>query len=276
MSALTITLTIVAGTVLLLGALWLFLIAPRPQKNKIQPFLRPYAHRGLWGQEAPENSLRAFDLAAQKGFAIELDVQLSADGTVMVFHDYTLDRMCGVTGKLAEKTASELSALSLKGTGEHIPTLREVLEVVGGRVPLLIELKGESGNVSLCPAVAALLSEYRGEWCVESFNPLLLRWFKKNCPHVVRGLLSTNLLREKKSGSKALNFALSAAWLTFLCRPAFHAWDKKYRGRLGVCFGIALFGAASFVYTVKNEKEYDAYIREGISPIFDEFEPTAK
>ena len=256
-----------------LVALWLFLVAPRARRAAVKPFLRPYAHRGLWGEGAPENSLAAFRLAAERGYAIELDVQLSADGTVMVFHDYTLARMCNKDGKVCDLTCEELTACTLGSTAERIPTFAEVLELVGGRVPLLVELKGESGNTALCPAVAALLDNYDGAYCVESFNPLLLAWFKKNRKGVVRGLLSTDLIKEKKSGSKILNFALSALLVTFLCRPAFHAWDQKYPRRLALRVGLSLFGAASFVYTVKNQADFDRHIKAGNSPIFDEFIP---
>lgn len=268
-----LALVIVLTTVLALFALWLFLIAPRARRAAIKPFLRPYAHRGLWGEGVPENSLAAFCAAAARGFAIELDVQLSRDGEVMVFHDYTLKRMCGRDVKLADLSAAELSACALGGTAETIPTFREVLAAVGGRVPLLVELKGESGNTALCPAVAALLDEYEGAWCVESFNPLLLRWFKKHRKNAVRGLLSTNLIKEKKKGSPLLNFALSALWLTCLCRPAFHAWDKKYPRRVALRVGKSLFGVASFVYTVKDAAAYERYLAAGTYPIFDGFVP---
>ncbi|MBQ9801935.1 MAG: glycerophosphodiester phosphodiesterase [Clostridia bacterium] len=264
---------ILGGVLLLFLGLWLFLIAPRARRAATKPFLRAYAHRGLWGGNVPENSLAAFRAAAEHGFAIELDVQLSRDGEVMVFHDYTLTRMCGREKKLADLTAAELGALSLDGTPETIPTLSEVLDAVDGRVPLLIELKGESGNTALCPAVAAILDRYAGEWCVESFNPLLLRWFKKHRPHAVRGLLSTDLIKEKKKGSKVLNFALSALLLTFLCRPQFHAWDGHHPRRLALRVGLRLFGAGSVVYTVRDEADYRRYLERGVSPIFEGFLP---
>jgi glycerophosphoryl diester phosphodiesterase len=206
MEGYTVAIVAVSCTVLALIALWLFLIAPRPRKKAVAPFLRPYAHRGLWSKEAPENSLAAFRLAAEQGFAIELDVQLSRDGEVMVFHDYTLTRMCGVDLRLSDLTAAELATHRLGGTDLQIPTLRAVLEAVDGRVPLLIELKGESGNTALCPALSTVLADYPGKWCVESFNPLLLRWWKRHRPDVVRGLLSTDLIKEKQSGSLICHF----------------------------------------------------------------------
>ena len=263
-----------SATVAALFALWLFLVAPHSKKKEMQPFLRPYAHRGLWGEGLPENSLGAFRAAAEAGFAIELDVQLSRDGVVMVFHDYTLDRVCGRAGKVCDLNAAELGTIPLNGIeNECIPTLAEVLETVAGRVPLLIELKGESSDTALVPAALKVLAGYEGLWCMESFNPLLLRAVKKHAPQVLRGLLSTDLLKEKKSGSKLLNFALSAHLLNFLCRPAFLAFDTKYPRRKGLRAGLALFGATPFVYTVKDEENYNAYLSAGVAPIFDSFYP---
>ena len=269
-----ILLIVLGATALTLLALWLFLIAPRARKKQIQPFLRPYAHRGLWGGDLPENSLGAFRAAAERGFAIELDIQLSADGEVMVFHDYTLDRVCGRAGKICELTAAELGNIPLNGIeNECIPTLREVLATVAGRVPLLIELKGENGNTSLVPATLAVLASYQGLWCMESFNPLLLRAVKKHAPHVLRGLLSTDLLKVKKEGSKLLNFALSAHLFNFLCRPAFLAFDGHYPRRKGLLLGLHLFGATPFVYTMRNEADYRHFLQKGVCPIFDGFTP---
>lgn len=261
-------------TVTALFLLWLFLIAPKKRAKEMEPFLCPYAHRGLWDGAVPENSLAAFAAAAEAGFGIELDVQLSADGEVMVFHDYTLNRVCGRTGKLADFTAAELGKMPLNGVENTcIPTFREVLTCVSGRVPLLIELKGESGSTALVPKVLALLQNYTGKWCMESFNPLLLRSVKRRAPKTVIGLLSTNLLKEKRKGSKVLNFVLSALWLTFLCRPAFHAWDYKYPNRLALRAGIRWFGAASVVYTIRDEGDYERYLADGVMPIFEGFVP---
>ena len=260
--------------VAVLFALWLFLIAPRKRGAAMEPLCCPYAHRGLWGGDVPENSLAAFRAAADAGFGIELDVQLSKDGEVMVFHDYTLDRVCGVSGKVIDHTASELGNIPLNGVeNECIPTLQQVLDAVGGRVPLLIELKGESGDAALVPRVLEVLLGYDGKWCMESFNPLLLRAVRKQAPEVVIGLLSTDLIKEKRKGSRMLNFLLSALWLTFLCRPAFHAWDGKYPKRVALRVGIKWFGAASVVYTIRDPEAYQAYMARGIYPIFEGFVP---
>ena len=271
-----IALIVISATVVALFLIWLWMIAPRASKKAMAPFLRPYAHRGLWSEGLPENSLAAFKAAVDAGFGIELDVQLSSDGTVMVFHDYTLDRVCGREGLLTDLTEAELAAIPLMGTAQTIPTLAQVLELVDGRVPLLIELKGETGDTSIVPATLAVLRDYRGAWCMESFNPLLMRAVKRQAPHVVRGLLSTDLCKEKKRGGMVLNFLLSALLVTFLCRPNFHAWDGRYQKRIGLCVGLKLFGAGSLVFTISNQKDFDDFMSRGIYPIFERFVPEAK
>lgn len=273
MSPLFIVILVFLGVMLFGFLLWVFLVhGKRAEKERIAPFQRPYAHRGLYDCGIPENSLPAFLRAAALGFAIELDVQLSSDGEVMVFHDYTLDRMCGVEGKLSETPTDVLKKLSLDGTEYGIPTFREVLDAVGGRVPLLVELKGESTDSSLCPRVAALLDGYCGEWCVESFNPMLLRWFYKNRRGAVRGLLVTDLRKEKREGSKLLNLLLTAECLNVLCRPMFLAWDRKYPNGRALRFNRTC-GIASFVYTVRDPEEYSALLARGNAPIFEHFVP---
>ncbi len=270
-----IALIAISATVAVLFLIWLWMIAPRACK-KMEDFLRPYAHRGLWSETAPENSLAAFRAAAEAGFGIELDVQLSKDGTVMVFHDYTLVRMCEKEGLLTDLTEAELRTLSLKGTSETVPTLAEVLQVVDGRVPLLIELKGETGDTSIVPATLAVLEGYKGAWCMESFNPLLVRAVKKQAPHVVRGLLSSDLCKEKIRGNAVINFLLTKSLVTFLCRPNFHAWDGRYPKRLGLQVGLRWFNVGSFVFTISTQKDYDDFMSRGIYPIFERFVPEQK
>lgn len=247
----------------------LFLIFPagRTMDKKL---LRDYAHRGLHGETedgfAPENSLAAFRRAADAGFGIELDLQLSRDGEVFVFHDYSLARMTGCDKKLSELTADELDKLRLSGGGERIPRLTEVLETVGGRVPLLIELKGESVDTALCPAANAILSEYGGEYIVESFNPMLLNWYRKHRPEIRRGQLYTNVCREK--GISPLNILLTGMLLNCLSRPDFVAYDKKSPRAFPLFAATRIFRAARFAWTIRNPSEHgpDHAIFEGFIP----------
>jgi glycerophosphoryl diester phosphodiesterase len=257
------------GLIGLLILLYLFLfVRPKGKKPADPRLLCDYAHRGLHGNGVPENSLLAFEEAVKKGFGIELDVQLSADGVVMVFHDYTLIRMTGKEEKLKNLTAAELQALSLAGTEQTIPTFREVLELVDGKVPLLVELKGEDLNSALCPKVAELLQEYQGPYCVESFNPLLVKNIKKYLPHVYCGQLYTNVCRDKKKYSP-LNLILSAMAFNFLARPDFIAYNLKDRKAFPVLVATKLYKAPRFVWTVRTEEELETAHRLGEHPIFE-------
>ena len=178
MTALYIALGILMGLALIFG-IFLLLIKPRSPRKRpdATPFLgKEYAHRGLHTKTIPENSLRAFEGAVERGLGIELDIQLSADNEVVVFHDFTLNRVAGVDKKVKDLTAEELANLSLCGQGDGVPTLKQVLELVDGKVPLIIELKIPGFDLSVCPKAFELLDCYTGPYCVESFHPMALNW----------------------------------------------------------------------------------------------------
>ena len=271
---LSIFLSSLLSLAVILFLLFLFLLVRPAKKREVnEKLLCEYAHRGLHGDGVPENSLEAFELACKSGYGIELDVQLSRDGEVMVFHDYTLDRMCGESGKISDLTLAELRGIRLLGTEEGIPTLREVLETVGGRVPLLVELKGESADDALCLATAELLDEYDGVYAVESFNPLLLRWFKTNRPSVARGQLVTNMMKNRKEGNKLLNFLLTGLFLNFLSRPDFIACDIKHMGGPSFYICVKLFRAKQVYWTVKSRDDFNAIREAEAYSIFEGFIP---
>ena len=205
-----------------------FLIRPKRKKLIRDSLLTSYAHRGLHGNGIPENSISAFEKAIENGFGIELDVQLSSDLEVFVFHDYSLARMTGVDKMLSDTDANELGSLLLYGTEEAIPTFKQVLKTVDGRVPLLIELKGESLDSSLCEHVAKELNGYGGPFCIESFNPFLLRKMKQYLPDAVFGQLYTNVCRDKKK-LNFLNTLLTLMAFNFVSRPDFIAYNKADR-----------------------------------------------
>ena len=213
----------------------------------------PYAHRGLHGNGIPENSLGAFRAAVEGGFGIELDVQLSADGEVMVFHDESLLRVTGVDASLYSKTREELSSLCLAGTEEKIPTLREVLAVVDGKVPLLVEIKSDHAVLDVCAKAAEILDGYKGAYMVESFHPLAVNWFRKNRPAVVRGQLSANLFWHGKRIFPM--FVVENMLLNFLARPDFIAYDYHYKNS----YSFALCRFFHRPYTVSwTVKDVDA------------------
>jgi len=158
----------------------------------------PFAHRALHdvSDGRPENSPSAIRAAIAAGYGIEIDVQLSADGSALVFHDYALDRLTGETGAVRQRSAAELTAIKLSGGDDGIPDLSEVLKLVGGRVPLLIELKDQDGAMGpdlgpLERAVAEALSRYEGAVAVMSFNPHCVGLMADLAPQVPRGLVTS-------------------------------------------------------------------------------------
>ena len=178
--------------------LWVLLRPGRCKAGQQLPFLGVnHAHRGLHSEDktVPENSLPAFRAAVEAGYGMELDIQLSKDGQVMVFHDDTLDRVCGVHGRVDAFTFDELRQMHLCGTQETLPLLTEVFEVVQGRQPMIIELKTGPRNNELCEKGLAPMRDYQRRYpgaafCVESFDPRIVAWFRRNAPDIFRGQLA--------------------------------------------------------------------------------------
>ncbi len=249
----------------------LFLLSPgSATKRQRAPFLgRNYAHRGLHSEDrsVPENSLEAFRLAGRAGYGAELDVQLTKDGQVVVFHDDTLERVCGVRARVDEKSYDELRMLRLCGTEQRIPLFSEVLEVYGGRGPLIVELKNGRRNRELCEKTYALLSDYPGEVCIESFNPLIVRWFRLHARDLVRGQLACPRKEYGTAVSPRMAFLLSHCLLNFLSRPQFIAY-RIGRRPLSVRLSEAM-GAMRFGWTAHNARA--EWGRDGV--IFEFYRP---
>ena len=183
---------------------------------------KPIAHRGLWGKEIVENSLSAYKNAVDNGYPIEIDLYSSSDGVLFSFHDQSLERMTGQSGLIFEKTAKDLLSYKLIGSDESIPTFDKVLEVVNGKVPLLIELKDQP-NKSYVDKVVERLKSYKGEFAIQSFNPLYIKRVKKLAPLFLRGILGT------KTYSKSLPFIkrniVKNMSLNFLIKPDFISYS---------------------------------------------------
>ena len=158
----------------------------------------PIAHRGLHdaSRGVIENSLAAFRAAARAGYPAELDVRLLADGEVVVFHDQNLDRLTNASGPIASHTAREVETILLS-TDERIPLLRDVLDLVNGSTPLLIEIKNEGEVGELEENTAALLAGYRGAYAVQSFHPGTVKYWRTHAAHTPRGLLAGDFRDEK-------------------------------------------------------------------------------
>ena len=241
-----------------LTVIYLFLVAPRMiNKPDRSGFLGVhYAHRGLFDNEtdAPENSLRAIQKAVEAGYGIEFDVQLSKDDVPVIFHDATLKRMCGVDGNVWDYTVEELQKMKLAGSNETIPTLKQVLQVVDGRVPLIVEYKMDRVDTKVCELGNAILEKYNGVYCIESFHPFAVKWYREHRPDVMRGQLSQDF---SKTDYKGIQYwAMTHLLLNFLTRPDFIAYNHKDKDIFSrrLC---AQLGALSVAWTIKNKKQYD-------------------
>ena len=180
--------------------LYLFAISPRFTRRRDMRRYRHtmFAHRGYHCAEKgiPENSMAAFRAALKRGYGIEIDLHLTKDGRLVVFHDDTLERICGRPDTVENMTYEELKNCRLCGTAETIPSFDEVLSLVDGRVPLLIELKIPDSSVLICRETLRKLNHYNGPCLIQSFNTIGIRWFRLNAPHILRGQLSSNLTRD--------------------------------------------------------------------------------
>lgn len=245
----------------------------RPDFTPFDHYL--YAHRGLHDNQgkAPENSLKAFRLAVEAGYGIELDIQLTKDRVPVVFHDYTLQRICKVEGKVKDFTLQELKRLTLCNSDQTIPTLQEALEVVKGKVPLIIEFKIERMDLSLCTEAMKVLEKYDGEYCVESFHPLALRWFKKNHKEIVRGQLSTDFIRDKEKGNPILYYMLSRMLFNFLSKPDFIAYSYRHPRMTSLVIVRDIYQLPCAAWTIKSQDDLNASKQYFKYMIFDSFIP---
>lgn len=186
----------------------------------------PIAHRGLHSDKVPENSLTAFQKAVEGRFPIELDVHMIKTGEVVAFHDDNLKRMCGIDKEIAKCTFTEIREMYLKHTRERVPLLSEVLPVINGKVPLLIELKYDQPAGKLEAAVVEVLKNYKGKYALQSFSPLALRWLKKHAPEIPRGQLSSDF-KNCKDVSPIMKPALKNLWFSPINKPDFISYDIR-------------------------------------------------
>ncbi|MCH5153720.1 MAG: glycerophosphodiester phosphodiesterase [Clostridiales bacterium] len=231
---------------------------------------KPISHRGLHDSDnIPENSLPAFENSVKHGYAIELDVRLIDDQTVIVFHDEKLSRMTNRDGYVSTLKASDLSEIKLLKTDISIPTFEQVLETVNGKVPLLIEIKRAEQAFGLEEKIIDMLKSYDGDYAVQSFDPRSMHYFYKNAPHIMRGQLSSyfhhndiDVPRREKKRLKKLKY-------NDLSHPNFISYKatnlpNKY---------VTATGLPVLAWTIRGELEAqkaqkfcDNYIFEGFIP----------
>ena len=268
---------IALGVLLVFFGIYLILIAPsllKERRARMRKFAEVrYAHRGLHDGTRAENSMSAFKAAVDAGYGIELDVRLSSDGELVVFHDNTLERMTESEGRVDSYTAKELSEIRLLNTDDHVPTFREVLELVDGKVPLVVEMKEEAGKTCVAEKTAEILAEYKGPYVVESFNPLSLAHLKRIMPDTLRGVLSETFTKNKEH-KDLLHLLLSCLTFNIACRPDFVAFNVRDRKNAALRLVRSIFGVTTVAWTVRSAEQekiakksgFDAVIFEGYIP----------
>ena len=278
MSALHISLISVGGSLIFLFLVYLFLIMPSlSRKGEMKKYTsHKYAHRGLHGIGVAENSMTAFARAVEGGYGIELDVRLSKDNKLVVFHDNTLDRITGIDGKVSDYDYDELKNMKLSGTDDTIPLFLDVLRLVDGKVPLLIELKEEAGSLLVTEKALELLESYGGPFVIESFNPMSLRLIKKQKPQILRGFLAANYMAEKKH-RKPLFLLLQLFLFNSICRPHFISYEHKGYRNFGFLVLRTVFRPVCFCWTVTSkDDEMAAYAHKFDTVIFEGYETENK
>jgi len=233
------------------------------------------AHRGLFDNECeyPENSLGAFARAVDAGYGIELDVQLTKDAKLVVFHDADLRRMCGEDIPLSDLTYKELRGRRLGKSDQTVPLFQDVLDVIGARVPLVTEIKSGFRLIDTCRLTHATLGHYDGTYCVESFDPRALAWFRWRHPDVLRGQLAEDFARDPATGVKPVDALLTNMVPNVVTWPDFVAFNHLHADVPALRFWREVLGCTLVAWTVKSQDELDA--AKGLFDvfIFDSFIP---
>ncbi len=266
---------LIALLVFIVIVILLYIVCLYPGRQRdIYPFDKvKYAHRGLHDDNTPENSIAAFRAAKDVGFGVELDIQFTADKQVVVFHDADLKRMCGIDKRVDALTYDELTQYTLLESDQHIPLLSDVLEALD-TTPVLCEIKshGAVTDCSLCEAAYPLLLAYGGPLCVESFNPFVIRWFRRHHPDIIRGILSMKY--DDTSGVTRVQQILLTALLTnCITRPDFIAFKYADRREFSLRICRTLFHSATFAWTIRSQAAENEALRTFDTVIFEKYVP---
>jgi glycerophosphoryl diester phosphodiesterase len=219
---------------------------------------RPVAHRGLHGNGVIENTLGAARAAVDAHYAIEVDVQLTADNEVVVFHDDTLDRLTTATGRVAARSLAELRQIAIRGTDERIPTLQELLDKVAGRTPIVIELKSDwNGDERLPARVAEVLTGYAGPVAAMSFDPEILVALQKLAPGLPRGIVAERYYddSEWKPLTPAQKFKFGNLLHIHRTKPHFVAYYIRDLPAIAPLAARHLLGMKLLTWTVRTDAE---------------------
>lgn len=243
-----------------------------------------FAHRGLYDNEGscPENSLAAFQKAVDHGYGMEMDVQLSKDGIPVVFHDFKLARVARdennqpVEGKVCDYTLAQLQSFHLLNSTEKIPTFASFLALLHGQQPVIVELKIENSDreLAVCPKADALLQDYQGLYCIESFNPRGVKWYRQHRPDVMRGQLSSMFTSTNSDAGKhwLIYFIAQNLLENFLTTPDFIAYDALHWKNWSRQLCHRLYHNTAVAWTIRSQAQLDARMHDYDIFIFEHFE----
>ena len=234
-----------------------------------------FAHRGYhFKPSIPENSLPAFKRAIERGWGAELDVHILKDGTLAVFHDSQLKRCAGVEGVIEDLDMAGLADLRLEGTDEPVPLFDEVLELFEDATPLIIELKTYKGNhYELAKAVCERLDSYKGDFCIESFDPRAVEDVKKLRPDICRGQLSMKFIGSEADISWYKKIILQNLWMNRQAEPDFIAYQYTDRASYWLRRAKAAYGVQEVSWTVRSKADMEKLEADGCICIFEKFNP---
>ena len=231
------------------------------------------AHRGFHSKDlsVPENSMLAFKKALEKGYSIELDIHATKDGVVLAFHDFNLKRLCGVDLNLSDVTYEDIKNLTLHQTHEKITLLKDVLNLVNGKVPLLIEFKPHGDIKLLCESFMKTIEGYQGAFAIFSFHPKVVGWFKKHHPEIIRGQIAEYFKDNHEMGWFS-KYLLKSMFFNHFTKPDFVSYGIKdlpnrYLDRL------YKKGMTVISYAAKTQQELDFVKSHYHNVVFEYFEP---
>lgn len=260
---------------LLIIIIYLYLIKPNnKRKDTLKDYENKYiAHRGLFNNiDIPENSLLAFKNAVDNDYGIELDLQLTSDNQLVVFHDVSLKRMTNINKKLTDLNYEELLRYNLLNTNEKIPLFKDVLKILKPSTPLIIEIKPEGRCIDTVKETIKMMKNYDGLYNIESFNPKVVYYLRKYEPNIIRGQLSYNYFKDSKNNI-FIKFVLTNLLTNFLTRPDYIAYNHHDKNNLSFKLCSKLFKGECVAWTIKNDKDLIDAKKYYQQFIFDSFIP---
>ncbi len=269
----------IAGIILII--LYILAIKPNDDEERrkgLKPLEeRPVAHRGIFDNkgDAPENSMLAYKRAVEYNVPFECDVHLTKDGKLAMLHDPTLKRMCGLDIPMNQLTYEEICQYKLKDSEQRIPLLDDVLAMVDGQVPIVLEIKPHGNHKETVKKVAERMDAYKGFWVLESFHPGILRWFYKNRPEILRGQLATDMFKNHLGGNLFEKLIVTSLVTNFLTKPDFISYNYKYRRNISYRLCRKLYRCGNAGWTFRSRKALRKFGKRFDTIIFDSFIPKA-